>query len=108
MPLIFSQTKQPQKPKLRAQHILDAVSGTAVSAASTCLGNLTQLIYNMLEGSLDASIAPWLSGAPRTALKNILVASDQFQWVRSGIVLPVEFVVLLYKTLPDVFLHIAR
>ena len=55
--------------QLRAQHLLDAISGTIVPTAQTCLNNLTFLMNTMLAGKLPTCTAPWLVGAPLTALR---------------------------------------
>ena len=64
----FPKATSPGAAKLRAQHILDAVSGTIAPAAQTCLEHLTRLMNKLLAGAIDPQVAPWLSGAPLTAL----------------------------------------
>ena len=64
----FPKATSPGASKLRAQHILDAVSGTIAPAAQTCLEHLTRLMNKLLASAIDPQVAPWLSGAPLTAL----------------------------------------
>ena len=63
----FPRGTSPGGSKFRCQHLLDAVDGTAPSAAD-CLENLTLLICFLLSGRADTRISPWLTGAPLTAL----------------------------------------
>ena len=53
---------------LRAQHLLDAIKGNNVHAAANCLDNVKKLMNLLLFGKADRRIAPWLRGAPLTAL----------------------------------------
>ena len=55
--------------KLRAQHLLDAIKGTTIPAATECLTELTCLTNTLLSGRADRRLSPWLMGAPLTALK---------------------------------------
>ena len=64
----FPKATSPGAPKLCAQHILDAVSGTIAPAAQTCLEHLTRLMNKLLGGAIDPQVAPWLSRAPLTSL----------------------------------------
>ena len=64
----FPRGSSPGSSKLRAQHLVDAISGTTVPAAVTCLAELTWFTNYHLAGRGDRRIAPWLVGAPLTAL----------------------------------------
>ena len=55
--------------KLRVQHLLDAIAGTIAPFAGACLDQLTYLMNMMLSGKINRRIAPWLFGAPPTALR---------------------------------------
>ena len=54
--------------KLCCQHILDAIDGTTTPSARDCLDRLTHFICFLLFGQADTWLAPWLTGAPPTAL----------------------------------------
>ena len=54
--------------KLRIQHLLDAVAGTTVPAAQSCLQELTRWVNTLLAGQVHECLAPWIVGAPLTAL----------------------------------------
>ena len=54
--------------KLRPQHLLDAIVGTCTPAAQECLDRLTQWINVAVSGKMDRRIAPFMTGAPLTAL----------------------------------------
>jgi len=64
----FPRGSSPGASKLRAQHLVDAVQGTTVPAAAECLAELTRFVNHLLGGHADRRIAPWLVGAPLTAL----------------------------------------
>lgn len=64
----FPRASSPGYSKLRAQHLLDAILGTTAPSAQDCLESLTRWICLALSGSFDRRIAPWLTGAPLTAL----------------------------------------
>ena len=64
----FPRGSSPGSSKLRAQHLVDAISGTTVPAAATCLAELTRFTNHHLAGHGDRRTAPWLVGAPLTAL----------------------------------------
>ena len=64
----FTRASSPGFSKLRAQHLLDAVIGSTAPAGQECLENLTRWICFALSGKVDKRVAPWLSGAPLTAL----------------------------------------
>ena len=65
----FPRGTSPGASQLRHQHLLEAVAGSVVPATQTCLDQLTKLMSFILAGKLDSSIAPWLAGAPLTALR---------------------------------------
>ena len=65
----FPRDTSPGFSQLRAQHLLDAIRCTSAPDAQLCLDNLTILTNSLLAGKLDRRIAPWLSGAPLTALR---------------------------------------
>ena len=54
--------------QLRAQHLLDAVSGSAAPVAQDYLHQLTCLVNFLLLGGTLHFVPPWLCGAPITAL----------------------------------------
>ena len=54
--------------KLRAQHLLDAIAGSTTPAARECLLSLTRFMNHFLSGKAPSCLAPWLCGAPLTAL----------------------------------------
>ena len=54
--------------KLRCQHLLDAIDGTTTPSARDCLDRLTHFACFLLSGRADTRLAPWLTGAPLTAL----------------------------------------
>jgi len=64
----FPRGSSPGATKLRAQHLQDAIQGTTVPAALECLGELTRYVNHLLSGQADRRVAPWLVGAPLTAL----------------------------------------
>ena len=64
----FPRGTSPGATRLRAQHLLDAVTGSVAPSAQIWLEQLTKFMSSMLAGELDDHIAPWLSGAPLTAL----------------------------------------
>ena len=64
----FPKGTSPGASKLRAQHLLDAITGTTAPAARDCLASLTCLMNHLLSGKAPSCLAPWLCGAPLTAL----------------------------------------
>ena len=64
----FPKGSSPGGFQLQAQHLLDAVSGFTAPAAQECLHQLTRLINFLLSGQASRLVAPWLCGAPITAL----------------------------------------
>ena len=64
----FPRGTSPGGTQLRAQHLLDAVVGNTAPAATVCLAELTLLMNILLAGRMDDRAAPWLVGAPLTAL----------------------------------------
>ena len=64
----FPRGTSPGASGLRAQHILDAVSGHTTSSAEDCLHALTRFMNFLLSGKASPLLAPWLCGAPLTAL----------------------------------------
>jgi len=64
----FPKGTSPGASKLRAQHLLDAVAGSTAPAARECLLSLTCLMNHLLSGKGPSCLAPWLCGAPLTAL----------------------------------------
>ena len=64
----FPRASSPGSSKLRCQHLLDAIEGSTAPSAGDCLQNLTQYVCFLLSGQADVRIAPWLTGAPLTAL----------------------------------------
>ena len=65
----FPRGTSPGGSQLRAQHLLEAVAGSVVPVTQTCLDQLTRLMSFIVSGKLNASISPWLIGAPLTALR---------------------------------------
>ena len=53
---------------LRAQHLLDVISGHTISSAEDCLFAVTRLMNFLLPGKVSPLLAPWLCGTPLTAL----------------------------------------
>jgi len=78
----FPKGTSPGASKLRAQHLLDAITGTTTPAARDCLASLTCLMNYLLSGKAPSCLAPWLCGAPLTALLKRGVAFAQLLWVR--------------------------
>ena len=64
----FPKASSPGGSKLRCQHLLDVIEGSTSPSAQECLVNLTKLVRFLLSGQAHLSIAPWLCGAPLTAL----------------------------------------
>ena len=64
----FPQGTSPGASGLRAQRILDAVSGHTTSSAKDCLHALTRLTNFLLSGKASPLLAPWFCGVPLTAL----------------------------------------
>jgi len=64
----FPKGTSPGASKLRAQHLLDAVAGSTAPAARECLASLTRFMNHLLSGRAPSCLAPWLCGAPLTAL----------------------------------------
>jgi len=64
----FPKGTSPGASKLRAQHLLDAIAGSTAPAARDCLLSLTCLMNHLLSGNAPPCLAPWLCGAPLTAL----------------------------------------
>ena len=54
--------------QLQTQHLLDAVSGFTAPVAQDCLHQITCLVNFLLSGKASPLAAPWLCGAPITAL----------------------------------------
>ena len=63
----FPPATSPGGSKLRCHHILDAIDGTTTPSARDCLHRLTHFMCS-LSGQTDTWLAPWLIGAPLTAL----------------------------------------
>jgi len=64
----FPKGTSPGASKLRAQHLLDAITGTTAPASRDCLLSLTCLMNHLLSGNAPPCLAPWVCGAPLTAL----------------------------------------
>ena len=64
----FPKGSSPGGFQLRAQHLLDAVSGFTAPVSHDCLHQLTCLVNFLLSGKAPHVVAPWLCGAPITAL----------------------------------------
>ena len=64
----FPRGTSPGSTKLRAQHLLDAIAGTTAPAACDCLLSLTCSMNHLLYGNAPPCLAPWVCGAPLTAL----------------------------------------
>ncbi|XP_062518293.1 uncharacterized protein LOC134193482 [Corticium candelabrum] len=64
----FPKASSPGASQLHCQHLLDATDGNSSPLSKDCLDRLTRLICFLLSGQADSRIAPWLSGAPLTAL----------------------------------------
>jgi len=65
----FPRGSSPGGSGLRAQHLLDAVAGSTVPATRTCLAELTRWLNALLDGSINSQLAPWVVGAPLTAIR---------------------------------------
>ena len=74
----FPKGSSPRASRLRAQHLIDAISGTISLDAHLCLENLTRLVPKCLSGNLHVDIALWLIGSPLAALRR-----------KSGVVHPI-------------------
>ena len=66
---VFLRKSSPGGSKLRSQHLLNAIVGTSSPFATCCRDQLTYFMNKLVSGKLDRRIAPWLSGAPLTALR---------------------------------------
>ena len=66
--MAFPKGSNPGGFQLRAQHLLDAVSGFTAPVSQDCLHQLTCLVNFLLSGKAPCLVAPWLCGAPITAL----------------------------------------
>ena len=64
----FPRGSSPGGSKLRAQHLVDAMTGTTMPAALECQNELTRFVNLLLSGRADRRISPWLVGAPLTGL----------------------------------------
>jgi len=64
----FPKGTSPGASKLRAQHLLDAITGSTVPAARECLLSLTRFMNHLLSGKAPSCLAPWLCDASLTAL----------------------------------------
>ena len=64
----FPRGSSPGSSKLRAQLLVEAVCGSTAPAATACLEELTRFTNHFLAGRADRRLAPWLLGAPLTAL----------------------------------------
>ena len=64
----FPKASSPGASQLQCQHLLDAIDGNTSPSAKDCLDRLTRLLRFLLSGMADVRIAPWLCGAPLTAL----------------------------------------
>ena len=64
----FPKGTSPGASKLRAQHLLHAIAGSTAPAAKECLLSLTRFMNHLLSGKAPSCLAPWLCGAPLTAL----------------------------------------
>ena len=65
----FPRGSSPGASRLRIQHLLGAICGTTAPASSECLVQLTKWLNQLLSGTAHSLLAPWLCGAPLTALK---------------------------------------
>ena len=59
----FPRGTSPGASGLRAQHLLDAVSGHTAPSAELCLTTLTRLMNFLLSGKASPLLAPWLCQA---------------------------------------------
>ena len=66
--ILFQKAYSPGASKLQVQHLLDAVTGSTAPAAREWLLSLTCLMNHLLSGKAPPCLAPWLCGAPLTAL----------------------------------------
>ena len=64
----FPKASSPGASQLQCQHLLDAIDANTSPSAKDCLDRLTRLLCFLLSGRADVRIAPWLCGAPLTAL----------------------------------------
>ena len=66
--LSFPKDLSPGSSGLRIQHLMDTISDTIVPSSQDCLEALIQWINHLLSGKGHPLLAPWLCGAPLTAL----------------------------------------
>jgi len=65
----FPRGTSPGASGLHAQHLVNVISGHTTPSAEDCLLALTKLIVNfLLSGKVSPLLAPWIRGAPLTAL----------------------------------------
>ena len=64
----FPKGSSPGGTKFRIQHLCEAIYGTTAPVAQECLVELTKWINLLLSGKFDKRLAPWIGGAPLTAL----------------------------------------
>ena len=64
----FPRGSSPGGSRLRAEHLLAAVSGSPSFSPSSCLSALTSWLNFILSGRSDSRIAPWLVSAPLIAI----------------------------------------
>ena len=85
----FPRGTSPGASGLRAQHLLDVISGHTTSSAEDCLLALTRLMNFLLSGKVSPLLAPWLCGAPLMALLKKNGVSSQLLQVKFFVALPV-------------------
>ena len=91
---------------LWAQHLLDAVSGHTAPSAELCLTTLTHLMNFLLSGKASPSLAPWLCGAPLTALLKKNGVFALLQLVKFFVALPVVCAVSLLVPFSQTFSYL--
>ena len=64
----FRKDTSPGASHLRPQHLRDAVCGNSTPSSESCLSELTKFMNLLLSGKAHPLFAPWLCGAPLTAL----------------------------------------
>ena len=64
----FPKDSSPGGSGLRIQHLIDLASNSAIPASWDCLNSLTRWLNHLLSGKANPALAPWICGAPLTAL----------------------------------------
>jgi len=64
----FPRGTSPGWSRLRAQHLLDEIVSTSALSSLDCLATLTKFMIFLQSVKAPSCLAPWLCGAPLTAL----------------------------------------